>query len=307
MTPWPPQTVVNGAKLKFQCSANLRRKTTMKRFTTLAAWLGLTTTLVLSSATPARADIEDRLFDFTNAYYRQNGVEPTKIFGRRQANDGLAVSDTPNFSYQRPVRATFTLPAYDHSGNLWFFTVLGGLSASSFTSNSAGQAARQLADRSIEYVFPQRGTNPLGLGALRQSVLLDMRNGYFSNNRLGLWIHVWVSYTDRAFTTTAGKAELADLARRNGRDLDGTPLIRTVGDIDRLYSKGLITKRTAPLSDGTRYAICPVIKDPTDGGIAPDAFLAYTRKPDGSPLEPAFVEHFNSLQKTGDWADSVSD
>jgi hypothetical protein len=51
-----------------------------------------------------------------------------------------------------------------------------------------------------------------------------------------------------------------------------------------------------------RYAICPVIKDPTDGGIAPDQFLAITVKPDGTPLEPAFLRNFVSLQQTGDWA-----
>ena len=67
---------------------------------------------------------------------------------------------------------------------------------------------------------------------------------------------------------------------------------------------GLITKGTRPASDPLQYAICPVIKDPTDGGIAPDQFLAYTRWPDdGSPLEPGFLLNFESLQLTGDWAD----
>jgi len=274
----------------------------MKRLTTRFALPAFLAALLASTLAPAHADVEDRLYDFTDAYYLRNGVNPAAIFGRRQAGAPLAVADTPIFSYQRPVRALLTLPSYDHSGNPWYFTVLGGLSAASFTNNSAGQSARQLADRSIEYVFPRRGTPPLGLGALRQSVLLDMRNGYFSNNPLGLWIHVWVSYTDRAFNTTGGQAALNDLARRNGLDLDGTPRIRTVGDIDNLFSKGLVTKLTAPLNDGTRYAICPVIKDPTDGGIARDQFLAITTRPDGTPLEPAFLRNFNSLQATGRWA-----
>lgn len=244
------------------------------------------------------AGVQDRLYDFTDAYYLQNGINPAAIDGRRQPGP-LAVTDTPNFPFQRNVRALLTLPNYDHSGNRWFFTVLGGLSANAFTGNAAGQRARQIADSSIEYVFPRRGTDPLGLGALRQSVILDMRNGYFSNNPLGLWIHVWVSYTNAALNTAEGQKRLNDLARRFGRDLDGTPIIGTVSDLDNLFQKGFVTKRTRPLTDVLRYAICPVIKDPRNGGIARDQFLAITRKPDGTALEPQFLADFNSLQATG--------
>jgi hypothetical protein len=251
--------------------------------------------LLLAAPTLARADVEDRLYDFTDAYYAQNGVDPSKIDGRRQVGP-LAAEDKPNFSFQRNVRALLTLPAYDHSGNLEFFTVLGGLSANSFTPNEAGRRARSLADASPEYIFPRKGTDPVGLGALRQDVILDMRHGYFSKNKLGLWIHVWISFTDKALTTKAGKKALADLAKRNGKDLDGTPIIADVGEIDDLLKKGFVTKTLRPLDDPLRYAICPVIKDPTDGGIAPDQFLAFTRKPDGKPLEPAFLQEFEELQ-----------
>jgi hypothetical protein len=245
-----------------------------------------------------QAGVLDRLYDFTDAYYRQNGINPAAIDGRRQPGP-LAVTDTPNFPYQRNLRALLTLPNYDHSGNAWYFTVLGGFSTSAFINNQAGQRARQIAESYIEYVFPRRGTDPVGLGALRQSVMLDMRNGYFSNNKLGLWLHVWVSYTDRALNTPDGQRTLNDMARRNGRDLDGTAIIATTSEIDNLFAKGYVTKITRPANDPLRYSICPVIKDPRDGGIAPDQFLAYTRKPDGTPLEPEFVENFDSLQHTG--------
>jgi hypothetical protein len=183
---------------------------------------------------------------------------------------------------------------------------MGEFGLDGFTKDAASQKARQIADNMIEYVFPPRDQpNPVSLGALRQSVMLDMRNGYFSNNPLGLWLHVWINYTDRAFNTAAGRRSLSELAARNGLSLDGTPIIRTLSELDNLFSKGLIAKRLRAWdgSEGAMYGICPVIKDPTDGGIAPDAFLAFTRKPDGTPLEPAFVKHFNSLQTTGDWAD----
>ena len=81
----------------------------------------------------------------------------------------------------------------------------------------------------------------------------------------------------------------------------GTPILATVGDIDSLFKKGYVTKTSRAETDSLRYAICPVIEDPTDGGIAPDQFLAITLKTDGTPLEPAFLSNFQSLQTTGDW------
>jgi hypothetical protein len=273
----------------------------LKKFASLACACAALT--VLAAPMIARADVEDRLYDFTDAYYLQNGVNPAAIAGRRQAVAPSGTTDRPIYRYQRDVRSLLTLPAYDHSGNFEYFTVLGGLSAVGFTNNAAGQRARQIADQSVEYVFPQRAADPFSLGATRQSVILDMRNGYFSNNPLGLWIHVWVSYTDRALKTADGIKTLKDLARRNGLDRDGTPIIRTIGEIDTLFGKGYVTKRVLPLDDARRYAICPVIKDPTDGGIAPDQFLAITRRADGSPVEPFFLDNFISLQSFGDWAD----
>ena len=49
--------------------------------------------------------------------------------------------------------------------------------------------------------------------------------------------------------------------------------------------------------------MCPVFKDPRDGAIRPDAFLANVKQQDGTalPAEQHFVNEFNSLQKTGDW------
>jgi hypothetical protein len=133
---------------------------------------------------------------------------------------------------------------------------------------------------------------------------MDTRNGYFSGDPLGLWIHVWVSYTDAAFNTEKGRKALDDLQRKNGLALDGTPIVKTLSDLDNLFSKGYAVKRYRNQngSEGPMYGICPTIEDPTDGGIAPDATLSYVRKADGTPLEPAFLTNFNSLQTTGRWA-----
>jgi hypothetical protein len=270
----------------------------MKHHFPLVKLTGLAAIALLAIPSITKADVQDRVYDFTDAYYMQNGVDPALIDGRRQVGP-LAAYDKPIFPYQRAVRALLTLPAYDHSGNAWYFSIMGGLNGSAFTGNSAGQQARQIADTSPEYIFPRRGTDPMGLGALRQSVLLDMRHGYFSNNKLGLWIHTWVSYTTAGLTSPEGRRMQSDMIQRNGRDLDGNAIIATVNEIEDLYRKGFITKTVRPLNDPLRYAICPVIKDPTDGGIARDQFLSYTRNLDGSALEREFLENFNNLQQSG--------
>jgi hypothetical protein len=272
----------------------------MKRIVTLTFALAALIVLPLI----ANAKPEDRLYDFTDAYYQQNGIDPASIEGRRNGADNASVFDTPFFSFQRNVRALLTLPAYNASGATNFFTVMGGFNASAFTNDAAGQRARVIAESYIEYIFPTRGGNPIGLGNSRQSGILDMRNGYFSNDPLGLWLHVWVSYTDRAFNDREAQKVLSRLAQKNGLALDGTPIIKTVSDIDNLVSKGYMVKRTAARdgSDGVvPYAICPVIKDPKDGGIALDTFLAITRRADGTPVEPNLLNSYNSLKVTGDW------
>lgn len=205
-----------------------------------------------------KADVQDRLYDFTDAYYLQNGVNPALIGGRMEAGTGIAVNDTPIFSFQRDVGALLTLSAYNHSGAINYFTVLGGIAATAFTADAAGQEARAIADSFTEYLFPQAGTDPIGF-TFRQSSLLDMRNGYFGADPLGLWLHAWVNYTPTALTTRAGKKFLNGIAKNNGRALDGTPIIATMSDIDSLLNKGYITITNRPETDPLRYAICPVI------------------------------------------------
>src|SRR4030095_16755811 len=174
-----------------------------------------------------------------------------------------------------------------------------------FTADAAGANAQVLANRYVLYVFPTRTGNPIGLGNNRQADIVDLSNGYFSNDPLGLWIHIWISYTDRAFNTSDGRKALADLQKRNGLALDGTPIIKTLSELENLFSKGLAAKRfrNPDGSEGPMYGICPVVRDPTDGGIPVDTTLAVVRKADATPLEPYFVTNFDSLKFTGDWAD----
>jgi len=258
--------------------------------------------LLLSSFAVANASVADRIYDFTDAYYLATGVDPGQIVNRRQAPSAQAVVDKPNFSYQRNVRMIATTAGYGASGSPMFFVVLGGNSSSLFTKNSAGKLANQIADSFAEYIFPRRGGNPVGIPNSRQAFLHANNGGYNGKNPLGLWIHVWVNFTDKAFNTKEGQKALADLQKKHGLSLDGTPNIRSTSEIDNLYSKGYVTKLTT--TDGTRYAICPEIRDPRNGGIAPDAFANFNKLDDGTLLEPDLFAAFTSLQKTGDWPKS---
>lgn len=272
----------------------------MNRRNTFATVTASLSALAALAILPAHADVTDRLYDFTDAYYAQNGINPAKLAGRKQAPAANAVFDTPFFSYQRNVRVIGMGGTYNANGSISYFAVMAGFGPDGFTNDAAGQNARVIADKYAEYIFPQKTADPLGLGNARQAVVQDTNGGYFSNNPLGLWIHVWVNFTPAAFNTKDGQKALADLAKKNGLALDGTPIIKTKSEIENLYSKGFVTKQTR--NDGLRYAVCPQIRDPRRGGIAPDAFINPLRKPDGSQLDPAFLTNFTSLQQTGEWA-----
>ena len=261
--------------------------------------------LIAALPTAAFAGVTDRLFDFVDPYYFQNGVDATKIFGRRQVTgNGNSIFDAPNFYFQRNVRAQRLNPAYSDNGTPTFWAVMGDLDNSSFTNDAAGATARAVANHYTLYVFPTRTGNQIGLGNNRQADIVDLSGGYFSNDPLGLWLHVWISYTPAAFNTRDGQKMLADLQNKNGLALDGTPIIRTLSELNNLLSKGFAAKRlrNADGSEGPMFGICPVIKDPTNGGIAPADTLAFVKKADGTPLEPQIVQQFEALRTTGRFA-----
>jgi hypothetical protein len=145
---------------------------------------------------------------------------------------------------------------------------------------------------------------------------------YFGDDLLGMWIITYFWYTADGFgpaQTPSCKAALDFLAARNGLTLDGTPLIKTGAELHFVEGKLAGSEvndfpppppSTAPCGaegnlapDGTDggpvWLICPSIPDPTQGGIAPDAFVDTIRRPDGSPLDPQVSASFNCLQKTG--------
>jgi hypothetical protein len=143
---------------------------------------------------------------------------------------------------------------------------------------------------------------------------------YFGDDLLGMWIITYFWYSAAGFgpqQTPDCKSALNFIAGRNGLSLDGTPLIKTGAELHFLENnlQGLESRdfpsppATACALEGNLDAggadhgpvwlVCPSIPDPTQGGIAPDAFVDTVHNLDGSPLDPQIAASFNCLQKTG--------
>src|SRR5262245_44490473 len=170
-------------------------------------------------------------FDFSNSFYLANGIDPSKIMNRvgTPSSASAFVVDNSNSDPTRDnIRITETTGGFDRDGHVLYYTINGFVNPRTFTNDAAGQAALQIAEKFEAYIFPKASGNPLSpaLSNRRQDNVFNTLNGYFTNNPLGLWTAVFVSYTPSAFTP-AGQKILATLAAKNGTDLDGTPIIRT--------------------------------------------------------------------------------
>ncbi len=207
--------------------------------------------------------LEDRLvlspsgppFDFSNAFYLANGINPSLIQNRvgTATSASAFVVDNSNTNPDRNnIRITETTGGFDRAGTPLYYTINGFVNPNTFTNDAAGQAAQQIANKFEAYIFPKANGDPLSpaLSNRRQDNVFNTIDGYFVNNPLGLWSAVFVSYTPAAFTP-AGQKILAALAAKNGTDLDGTPIIRTPKELDVLEGKGLATEQRRNL-DGSQ-------------------------------------------------------
>lgn len=258
-------------------------------------------------------DLGTSPFDFSDAAYRAHGIVPENIVLRvgTAARGGDFVIDNSNTDPNRTnVRTIETTPGTTGSSGLTYANIFGVLNSTSFERNASGQltargqAAFDTAERFRVFIFPKASNGSIldpFLPNKRQDNLFDTRDGYFSNDPLGIWVAVWVVYTPKAFTSE-GRKELDPIAATNGRDLDGTAILTSPSQVDNLASKGLIEVRTRPVDDPVfRWVICPIPEDPRDGFIRPDAFIRDVKRSDGSAVFPALGKNFRCLQQSGDW------
>src|SRR5262249_53829254 len=133
----------------------------------------------------------------------------------------------------------------------------------------------------------------------RQAHIINLRDSYFEKNLLGVSVQVTVEFTERV-NTPKGREEMDALAKRNGLSLDGTPIIKTVFEIEDLTRKNLITQKINGLDSAAvpSYTIGKVIQDPQGGAIAPDAFLVNNL---GLKEGSLFDRQFECLRLGGRW------
>src|SRR5215207_2930833 len=254
-------------------------------------------------------DLGTSPFDFTDAVYRANGIVPENIVLRvgdaSRAGD-FVIDNTNTDPNRRNVRTIETTPGTTGTSGLTYANIFGVLNSASFERNasgaltSRGAAAFDTAERFRVFIFPKASNGSIldpFLPNKRQDNVFDTRDGYFSNDPLGLWVAVWVVYTPKAFTAE-GRKELDPIAATNGRDLDGTAILTSPSQIDGLAAKGLIELRTRPVDDGVfRWVICPIPDDPRDG------FIRAVKRSDGTAVFPALGNNFRCLQQSGNWCD----
>jgi len=217
--------------------------------------------LVALAATALAQNGSELPFDFSNAHYLANGIDPSKILNRINGTCGnpndmpsCSVVDTSNTDPDRSdIRELSMTGGFNHEGLPLYYNINGMVTPDTFTNDAAGQKAMAIANFFSAYIFPKASGNPLSpaLSNRRQDNVFDTRNGYFVANPLGLWTAVFVSYTPAAFNTATGQATLAALAAKNGTDLDGTPIIKKAIEVDDLDKKGLVVQRTRAL-DGSQ-------------------------------------------------------
>ena len=242
--------------------------------------------------------------DFTDAYYLMNGINPKTIIDRRTGTDGLSVLSNSSNPFHTNVRVIATIPAYDQNGEMIFWYPLGELQDLALNDDQKAGSLLEMAMRSPIYVFPDTKVIEFRTFANnRQAALMD--NSWATTNDrqvnpLGLRMVYIVNYTDKAFDKESVEMMMY-LRKKNGASADDTPIIRTMEDL-RMLQKNEMVALDEMKSIGGRFAMSPMITDPTRGAVAPDAYLWMATKDDRHlPGEDLFVWQFHCLQKTGNW------
>ncbi len=252
----------------------------MKKPALAPLWAGISILLVLALTlgaympSPVQAGgANPPPFDFSDSFYLQNGINPANIPMRVGTFDAAGNPVRPNDwvfdgtntdPTRRGVRILQTTGGFNNAGSLIYYSIMGPVVPGTFSNDAAGARARDIANHFRAFLFPRALTDPACLPSSptvnpaldpkvcnrRQDNVFDTRDGYFSNNPLGLWILAFVVFTPAAFTPE-GQKVLAPIAATNGVDLDGTPILTAADQIDGLAAQGFVEIRNRPL-DGSQ-------------------------------------------------------
>ncbi|HUR97795.1 MAG TPA: hypothetical protein VMZ26_06950 [Pyrinomonadaceae bacterium] len=265
----------------------------LRRSFFLALTVSIFSVLSFVPANAQQLSEELRPFDFSNDFYKTNGIVTETLFDRKNGADGRSVFDSPeDTGTYSNVRITETFPAYAADGSPIYWNYYASASKESFIPNESGAAAVKAAKTYPLYIFPSAFVRDTD----RQAALIPVDSFYFQINPIGIAQVIIVEFSGNI--SRSGQKVLNMLAQRNGTSIDGTPIIRTSAELGSLVQDGLVTLRG---NDNAPYAVAKVIQHPERGGITADAFLVYVKQADGQPLagESHFVTQFECLKNGG--------
>ena len=173
-------------------------------------------------------------FDFSDRFYRANGLEPKLFDARIHHTDPNATWDKKPDADHNHTRIIEINGGYDSVGALLYYPAPpANISAQAFQNNQTGQEAMEIANRFRAFIFPKRDGDPLSPMPpnRRHDNVFDTSSGYGTRNPLGLWRLTFPRWTDLALESEEGEAHLEMLRERNGTDLDGTPILKRLSEI----------------------------------------------------------------------------
>lgn len=201
-------------------------------------------------APPAQADTKFHSFQFTDEYYLENGVdvgETVDHYVFPDAKEGFDRTrlDTPPDERYNDVRVIENTGGYMHNGSPLYYITPSKLMRTSFTDDAAGDNAHAICNEFRAFIFPKADGDPLVPAPpnRRQDNVFETNGGYFSNSPLGCWRLVFVSWDGPNVGSEDCIDEAAKLMEDNGADLDGTPVITDLSDIEGLTADGCIRQR----------------------------------------------------------------
>lgn len=205
-------------------------------------------------------------FQFSDEFLLENGIDPSKavdhfVFpdakpgfdrtrGDESSPDGCAYND---------VRVIETTGGFKHNGNLLYYLATSKVMPNTFTNDAAGDNARAIGNAYNAFLFPKADGDPLSPAPpnRRQDNIFETKNGYWSNNVLGLWRLNFVSWDGPDAGSPICQDFLQDLIATNGADLDGTGVIQTTNQIEAGVRDGClrIRQRAEDGSDGFPWVV----------------------------------------------------
>ena len=199
-------------------------------------------------------------FQFSDDFYAANGIDATELrnqengatapsrfgaFYRGLGDAGIASGVAPDDRFIDNTRITIHNMGTNAAGEMLFYP---DPPAFFFESAFLNEETKDLTNGSFVFLFPRTvpGPNPVAgcdgspvsgdlLGPApcnrRQDNIFDTGNGYLTSNPLQLWRMMFVTWDGPDVDTPECQAKMAELLAKNGADLDGTPILKTVREV----------------------------------------------------------------------------